>query len=226
MRVDLDAKVRARDGAEIGSVDRAVVDPRTNEVTHVVVRTGAIFGRDIVVPREDVERANQDGDTIQLDLTKDELERFPDFEPERFGAPPPAWVAPAGYGFPAGSYAWPVAMDPMLGPVAMTIPDELVDEETEEPDQVTLMKGALVLDRNGDDIGVVDDMRFDGDTGQLQGFVLRVGGALRTLFGGGDTVEVSHYQIDTVGESIVKLRLAKEEVEAAAEAASRQQASQ
>ena len=33
------------------------------------------------MPREDVERANQDGDTIQLDLTKDELERFPDFAP-------------------------------------------------------------------------------------------------------------------------------------------------
>jgi hypothetical protein len=45
--------------------------------------------------------------------------------------------------------------------------------------------------------------------------VLRVGGALRTLFGGGDTVEVSRSQIESVGESIVKLRLAKEEVEAA-----------
>ena len=53
MRVDLDAKVRASDGEEIGSVDRAIVDPHTNEVTHIVVRTGAIFGRDIVVPRED-----------------------------------------------------------------------------------------------------------------------------------------------------------------------------
>ena len=221
MRVDLDAKVRARDGDEIGSVDRAIVDPRTNEVTHIVVRTGAIFGRDIVVPREDVERANQDGDTIQLDLSKDELERFPDFAPEEFGAPPPTWVAPAGYGFPAGSYAWPVAMDPMVGPVPMVVPEEVTaDEEMEEPDQVTLMKGALVLDRHDDDIGVIDDLRFDAETGQLQGFVLRVGGALRTLFGGGDTIEVSHYQIESVGESMVKLKLAKEEVEAAAEAAS------
>ena len=220
MRVDLDAKVRARDGDEIGSVDRAIVDPRTNEVTHIVVRTGAIFGRDIVVPREDVERANQDGDTIQLDLSKDELERFPDFSPEEYGAPPSTWVAPAGYGFPASGYAWPIAMDPMMGTVPMPIPEEYVDEDTEEPDQVTLTKGALVLDRHDDDIGVIDDLRFDAETGQLQGFVLRVGGALRTLFGGGDTVEVSRYQIETVGESVVKLRLAKEEVEAAAHAAS------
>ena len=38
MRLDLDAKVRARDGEEIGSVDRAIVNPQTNEVTDIVVR--------------------------------------------------------------------------------------------------------------------------------------------------------------------------------------------
>lgn len=220
MRLDLDARVRASDGEEIGSVDRAIVDPGTNEVTHVVVRTGAIFGRDIMVAREDVERATQDGDTIQLTLTKDELEGCADFVPEQYGAPPPAWVAPEGYGFPAGSYAWPVAIDPMTGPMPMVLPNEAVDEDDiEEPDAVSLMKGALVIDRDGDDIGVVDDVRFDAESGRLQGFVLRVGGALRTLFGGGDTIEVSAYQIASVGESLVKLRLVKEDVEAAAEAA-------
>jgi len=219
MRLDLDAKVRAHDGEDLGSVDRAVVDPRTNEVTHIVVRTGAIFGRDIMVPREDLERATQDGDTLQLDLTKDELKQFPDFVMDQYGAPPPAWVAPAGYGFPSTGYAWPIAVDPTMGPIPMMLPEDDLDVETEEPDQVTLMKGTLVMDRHGDDIGVVDDLRFDADTGRLQGFVLRVGGALQTLFGGGDTVEVSRQQIERVGESMVSLRLAKEEIEAATEAA-------
>jgi sporulation protein YlmC with PRC-barrel domain len=219
MRLDLDAKVRASDGEDIGSVDRAVVDPRTNEVTHIVVRTGPIFGRDIMVPRKDLERGSQDGDTIQLDLTKDELKEFPDFVMEQYGTPPPTWVDPAGYGFPSTGYAWPIAVDPMMGPVPMMLPEEDPDAKFEEPDQVTITKGALVLDRHSDDIGVVDDVRFDAESGQLQGFVLRVGGALRTLFGGGDTVEVSRHQIEHVGESLVRLRLAKEEVEAAAEAA-------
>jgi sporulation protein YlmC with PRC-barrel domain len=219
MRLDLDAKVRAQDGEDIGSVDRAVVDPRTNEVTHIVVRTGTIFGRDIMVPREDIERGSQDGDTIQLDLTKDELKQFPDFVLEHYDAPPPAWVAPAGYGFPSTGYAWPIAVDPMMGPMPMAVPDDHLDGEAEDLDQVTLTKGALVLDRHSDDIGVVDDVRFDAETGQVLGFVLRVGGALRTLFGGGDTVEVSRSQIERVGESVVYLRLAKEEVEAATEAA-------
>ena len=219
MRLDLDAKVRARDGEDIGSVDRAVVDPRTNEVTHIVVRTGTIFGRDIMVPREDLERGSLDGDSIQLDLTKDELKEFPDFVMERYSAPPPAWVAPAGYGFPSTGYALPIAVDPMMDPMPMALPDDDLETEAEEPGQVTLTKGSLVLDRHSDDIGVVDDVRFDAETGRLQGFVLRVGGALRTLFGGGDTVEVSQHQIEHVGESVVRLRLAKEEVEAATEAA-------
>jgi sporulation protein YlmC with PRC-barrel domain len=219
MRLNLDATVRTRDGEDVGNVDRAVVDPSTNEVTHIVLRTGAIFGRDIMIPREDLERASQDGETIQLDLTKDELEQFPDFMIEQYSGPPPAWVAPAGYGFPSSGYAWPIATDPMTGAVPTMLPDEDLDDEaaTEEPDQVTLTKGALVLDRNGDDIGVIDDLRFDGATGRLQGFVLRVGGALRTLFGGGDTLEVSRPQIEDIGESLVRLRLAKEEIEAAAE---------
>src|SRR4051812_32742843 len=219
MRVNLDAKVRASDGEDVGSVDRAVVDPRTNEVTHMVVRTGAIFGRDIMVPREDLERASLDGDTLQLDLTKDELEQFPDFVMDQYGAPPPTWVAPAGYGFPSTGYAWPIAVDPMMGPAPMMLPDDDLDDDFEGPDQVTLTKGALVMDRNSDDVGVVDDVRFDVETGRLQGFVLRVGGALRTLFGGGDTVEVSRQQIKRVGESMVHLRLTKEEIEAATEAA-------
>jgi sporulation protein YlmC with PRC-barrel domain len=98
----------------------------------------------------------------------------------------------------------------------MTVPD--ADAYVEEPDTVTLTKGALVLDRHGEDIGVVDDVRFESESGRVQGFVLRVGGALRTLFGGGDTVEVARHQIASVGESLVQLRLAKDEIEAAAEA--------
>lgn len=217
MRVDLDAKVRARDGEDVGSVDRAVVDPRSQEVTHVVVRTGALFGRDIMVPREELDRATEDGDAIRLLLTKDELEQLPEFIAEEYAPPPPTWMAPAGYGFPASGYVWPVAIDPTVVPMPVPVEDEnITPADAEEPDSVTLSKGALVLDRHGDDIGVVDDVRFDAETGQLQGFVLRVGGALRTLFGGGDTLEVSRRQIESVGEALVRLRLAKEEVESAA----------
>ena len=222
MRLDLDATVRSADGEDVGNIDRAVVDPHTQEVTHVVVRTGALFGRDIMVPRETIDQAAEDGDAIRLRVSKDDLELFPEFVLEEYVPPPPTWVAPAGYGFPASGYVWPVAFDPTMGPMAMPVPaeDEAVDgDDVEEPELVTLTKGSLVLDRDGDDVGVVDDVRFDADSGALQGFVLRVGGALRTLFGGGDTIEIPRRQIQSVAESVVQLRLATEEIEAAADAA-------
>src|SRR6266542_3296444 len=76
MRVDLDARVVARDGEEIGSVDRAIVDPNSEQVTAIVVRTGAVFRRDIVVAREELEQAAEDGDSIRLRLTKEEVEQL------------------------------------------------------------------------------------------------------------------------------------------------------
>lgn len=214
MRLELDAKVRAYDGEEIGQIDRAIVDPQTNEVTDIVVRTGTIFGRDILVPREEIERGNQEGDTIILLLTKDQLEQLPDYLPENYGPPASTWATPVGYGLPANGYVWPLAVAPAMA----TMPLLPEDGPADDPDIVTLTKGALVLDRDGEDIGVIDDVRFDAASGRLQGFTLRVGGALRTLFGGGDTLAVSRQQIESVGESLVRLRLAKDEVEAAAEA--------
>src|SRR5688572_240154 len=48
-------------------------------------------------------------------------------------------------------------------------------------------------------------------SGSVQGFSLRVSGLPRTLFGGGDQVEVPRSHIDRVSEGIVHLRLSKEE---------------
>jgi hypothetical protein len=62
----------------------------------------------------------------------------------------------------------------------------------------------------------VDDVRLDPAAGQLMGFVLRAGGELRTLFGGGEVTEVSCSQIDRVDEGAVYLRLTKEELAPAA----------
>ena len=61
MRVDLDAKIRTSDGKDAGSVQRAVVDPDTNEVTHFVVSTGGLLGHDVLLPREQIEGATRDG---------------------------------------------------------------------------------------------------------------------------------------------------------------------
>ena len=63
----------------------------------------------------------------------------------------------------------------------------------------------------GDEIGVVDDLRFDANSGRLQGLVVRAGGTIQTFFGGGDTREVDMSDVERVGEGNVYLRVSSEE---------------
>ena len=78
--------------------------------------------------------------------------------------------------------------------------------------EIGISRDAVVLDKDGDDVGVVDEVRINERDGAVQGFVLRVGGVLRTLFGGGEHVEVTRSQIDRVSEGVVQLRLTKDEL--------------
>ena len=49
-RIDIGADVLTVDGEKVGSVVYVVVQPETMRLTDIVVSTGAILGRDVVVP--------------------------------------------------------------------------------------------------------------------------------------------------------------------------------
>jgi sporulation protein YlmC with PRC-barrel domain len=213
MRIDLGAKVRTSDGEDAGTLERAVFDPRGNAVREFVVDTGGLLGRQVLVPAAELEAATREGDILRLGLSKKELEQLPTYAPERYNTVPPnGWRAPVGLGFPDGAYLWPAAL---ITPAPAEV--DVVAPPTERPVRpegadVSLARGAAVLDRSGEDVGVVDEVRLHEVTGAVQGFTLRVGGALRTLFGGGDVVEVTRSQTDSVDESLVRLRLSKDEL--------------
>lgn len=222
MRIDLDAKVKTRDGEDAGSVRHAVVHPATNEVTDFVITTKGFLGRDVLVPREEIERASKDGEAVRLQLTRDEFEKLPSYVAASYVVPPVGWVPPAGYGFPYTGYLWPAGdpavyagaavparpgrsyTEPVHGPGAAESP---VQQEVEHP---MISKGAVVMDAGGEDIGVVDDVRLDPETGRLTGVILRFGGTLRTLLGGGDSIEVSAGQIERIEEETVHLNVSKD----------------
>jgi sporulation protein YlmC with PRC-barrel domain len=229
MRIDLDARVRTSDGREAGSVQRVILDPSTNQIEAFVVSTGGLGGHDVVVPHADLAAASDDGDAVRLSLSKDELERLEPFAPEQFMAPPVGWMAPPLFGYPENAYVWPasyagtapVAAGAYAGAAvggtrpdteAETAPTGAAAASAGEVGDIDVPKGTPVFDRNGEDVGVVDDVRFDNDTGQLMGFVVRAGGALRTFFGGGETTEIARSLIDHVGGDGVYLRVLRDEV--------------
>lgn len=72
------ANVHTADGQNIGSIDRVVIDPRTNEVSHVVVRQGMFFTEDKVLPTDQIDTATADG--VRLRANVENLDDLPRFE--------------------------------------------------------------------------------------------------------------------------------------------------
>jgi sporulation protein YlmC with PRC-barrel domain len=211
MRVDLDAKLVTSDGHAIGTIERAVVDPATNEVADFVINTGGLFGRDLLMPRAEIERAAPDGDALRLRLTKAQLDDLPAFMSANYVPPPAGWALAGDYPFGVGGYLWPAA-----APIPGAYADAGAAAGTYAATggvgvgDPTLAKGDVVIDRDGDEVGVVDDVIFDASTGRLTGFVLRVGNAFVTLFGGGDTVQIGRNYLDRVEEARVYLNAPKD----------------
>ncbi len=208
MRVDLDARVWTSDGHEAGRVQKAVIDPRTNEVSAFVVSTGGLFGRDVLVSRQELERATRDGDALRLELTRERLTDLPAFVPDDYSLPPAGWMPPPSYAYPPSASLWPVGYsDPV--PDAL-IPGPLpVAPGAPEPTSglPAVDKGTEVLDSHGDRVGVVDEVRFDAASGELQALIVRLGGAVSTAFGGGDRVELPGRLVDWVEAGAVHLRV-------------------
>jgi hypothetical protein len=70
-------KVVANDG-EIGHVDSFAIAP---DAAHLVVDTGGwLFGRMSVIPAAAVRVVNHDSQTVQIDLTKQQIKEAPEYD--------------------------------------------------------------------------------------------------------------------------------------------------
>lgn len=212
MKIDFGARIRTSDGHDAGTVKGAVVDPRSREIDQFIISTGRLLGRDVLVSRGELESATSDAGAVRLRLTREQLDHMPDYVPADYIPPPSGWSAPTDYEAQPGElFMWPAAYaaTPTPGrPTPLDAPP-VVGEDQGEP---ALMKGAAVRDRDLEDVGVVDEVRFDAASGRIEAIVIRVGSAIRTLFGGGETVEVDGSLIDEVAEGTVRLRIPKAEL--------------
>lgn len=169
------------DGDEIGEISRFVLDPETNEVTHIVIQKGGLFSEDKVVPFDKVRSETEEG--LVLDEDIQDFDQLPPFEethyveatgrnpePGRVDAYPaypsgPAyyWYPPYGYlGYPAyglGPYGWPVALTQQNIP-AGTVP---------------LQEGTDVISSDGKHVGDVERLLVDDDSHKVTHFVISQG---------------------------------------------------
>lgn len=179
MRIKLGAKVVTQNNEDVGEIERVVLDPKTEEMTHVVIQKGLLFSEDKLVP---VSMLGVTGDDeIKLRATEEEINLLPDFESRKFllySDLNEAYKQERGY-------ATPVIMYPPagLGHVGMGMPAQppLVArvEENIPEESVALQDGADVIGMEGEKVGEVEEVYIDPELDQAnyilvsKGFILK-----------------------------------------------------
>lgn len=171
-------------GDKIGDLERVVINPRTNEVTHLVVEKGLLFTEDKVIPVEYVASATEDRVTV-VD-SKLEADDLPDFEEEHYlladeragsVAPRVDPLAPVGgYATPYYFYGPAGGWGAVPGLFARDEPRYVVQKDQNIPeDTVALKIGADVLSRDGEKVGSVDEIITDSRLDQATHMVIAEG---------------------------------------------------
>lgn len=212
MHVDIGAPVRSSDGQDIGSVDRLIMDPDRNDVTAAVVRKGMFLPRDIEVPISELRQGDSSG--FSVNMTAEDIKNLPEFHEANYTLPPADYVMPAGYAY--GSLYWPTSI--LVGgygggtPYIGTNPDPVrtgtaVDDEVEARlsreawENAVIGKGSTVTTRDGKNVGKVEDITFDTNTGEVTELVMRTGLIMHTNH------VIDPDLIDSVDEGVVYLNV-------------------
>jgi uncharacterized protein YrrD len=165
-------------GEEVGKINRFVLNPTTNEVTHIVVQKGWLLPEDKVVPLRMVSSSTEDrvvlnediGDfdelppfeeTHYVELTEDDTslaERPPyRYAPAYYLYPPAGYVGYPTYGL--GYYGWP--------------PVETV--QNIPGNTVPLKEGSNVISSDDEHVGDVERLFVNPDSNRATHFLVSQG---------------------------------------------------
>jgi sporulation protein YlmC with PRC-barrel domain len=173
------AHVESKEGKDLGRLHSVVIDPRDNEVTHIVVNTGPRFPEPgfgapelINVPIEQMDDAGED--KVVLRATRDEFRKLPqyverDFTPAR-AAPPVEHTDPAHFLWNTG-VALAASLSRILTGIAL--PVETVRKASFERE---ILNDAPVWRlQPHTHIGDVERVLVDEDTDEIKELVIRRG---------------------------------------------------
>lgn len=206
MQIHHGVSVFSADEIEVGSVERVVIDPRTREVTHVVIGNSLLFNDSRIIPVQMI--ASADAERILLLADQGSVENLSYFEethfislvgedkaelPKTYGQPlywyPPAGMAMMGY---PGYFAYPVPTQ-----TEQNLPEELI----------ALKDGAKVTDSSKEDFGEIEQVITDSESGKVTHFVVGWGLLQRRH------KLIPALWVDTVDENHVRLVVPKRFVE-------------
>jgi uncharacterized protein YrrD len=156
-------------GKKVGKVERVVIDPQSNELTHLVVEKGFLFTQDKVIPFDFVDSAAHD--RVVLKESGQDPDDFPDFEETHYvrvedertseeygskGLNPLAWYypVPGSAWWRARNFIYPgIPKSPYVRKTELNIPEGTVPLE----------EGVKVVSSTGERVGDVERIYVDDD---------------------------------------------------------------
>lgn len=172
------------DNHDVGSIERIVLDPQTNEVSAVVVRQGWLFTEDKVVPISMVAATTEDRVTLQE--TREDLEDLPKFEETYYVSANEAeyrdedvmgepYVTPL-YNYPPVGTAWWGFGDYYGVPPLDPRPELIERKQRNIPDNMVAVKeGARIVSSDGEHVGNVEEIFTDAETNHATHIIISQG---------------------------------------------------
>ena len=177
-------RVFTRDGEEVGRINRFVLDPATNEVTHIVVQKGWLLKEDKVVPFDMIGSATDEQAVLNENI--EDFDKLPPFEETHFISVtemdqeenPKHYERSAKmdyywYPHPQGLTGYPT-YDPNYGLGSYTWPPPETTRNI--PDTtIPLKEGSNVISVEGKHVGDVERLFVEPDTGRATHFLISQG---------------------------------------------------
>jgi uncharacterized protein YrrD len=183
-----------------GKVECIIVDPTTQQITHIVVREGGLLGEAVMVPMELVTESSPS--TLHIRLTAKQLQGMQVYVEDNYALKTYEPAVIGGYG-----------MYPMGGVIYW--PYSRADEKDYIHFDSTIPKGQLALHRSDaveatdGAIGNIDEFLVDPRNDAITHLVLREG-----HLWGKKHVTIPVSQVASMADGVVHLKLDKQQIEA------------
>ena len=164
-------RVYTKSGERVGEIDRVVMDPRSKEVTHLIISKRTLFQEDKVVPIHLIEAATPEG--IHLRSDAGELEALPNFEEKHYVAANDA--EPAIENYIPTLYWYPPVGALQIGGYGPGLPEITEIERNVPENSVALHEGAKVIASDEQDVGRIEQILTEQGTDRMTFFVVEKG---------------------------------------------------
>ncbi|NDJ87534.1 MAG: PRC-barrel domain containing protein [Chloroflexi bacterium] len=178
MRFHHGANVYTADGDRVGEIERVIINPGTDEITHIVVQKGFIFTENRLVPISLIASAAKDRVTLREDI--DDLSKLDVFQ-EEYYVPLGSETGRAAYpvqqsGYIRPYYYYPPVGVPFGGYESYETQPYVEHEESNIPENaVALKEGANVISADNEHVGDVEEVAIDAQSGRATHFVIAEG---------------------------------------------------